>query len=314
MSAAGNAMQFAGDLFLVCMLISIGVIIGRMSNKMSQASATVINQNTVEYLDADVSSLMASKHSGIQVRNYISKYRRSMQIEVTTKKSAESGQNPLAIDATTSISPLTDKSSVYYLTNDATFSCTADKDSNGYYMRLKFVQDTDEPVGIIVGDVQTADQAKLALKALLNSREDATWTEIVDQLRLEITDNKQAKEELLQSIKDHSSTPGVTADSNWDALVNRNDELLTEFGDAVKTMGSVKDHNKTNKTLECDSDLVLNFSPDVVIATDNETGETFLWTNYNGVGWIVGSPSIGVAGNTIKNSSTSQTYSIVAYN
>lgn len=120
--------------------------------------------------------------------------------------------------------------------------------------------------------------------------------------------------ELLQSIKDHSSTPGVTADSNWDALVNRNDELLTEFGDAVKTMGSVKDHNKTNKTLERDSDLMLNFSPDVVIATDNETGETFLWTNYNGVGWIVGSPSIGVAGNTIKNSSTSQTYSIVAYN
>lgn len=314
MSAAGNAMQFAGDLFLVCMLISIGVIIGRMSNKMSQASATVINQNTVEYLDADVSSLMASKHSGIQVRNYISKYRRSMKIEVTTKKSAESGQNPLEIDATTSISQLTDKSSVYYLTNDATFSCTADKDSNGYYMRLKFVQDTDEPVGIIVGDVQTANQAKSALKALLNSREDATWTEIVDQLRLEITDNKQAKEELLQSIKDHSSTPGVTADSNWDALVNRNDELLTEFGDAVKTMGSVKDHNKANKTLERDSDLVLNFSPDVVIATDNETDETFLWTNYNGAGWIVGSPSIGVAGNTIKNSSTSQTYSIVAYN
>ena len=101
MSAASRGLIIAGDLFVACLILSVGVIVGRMSNKMSQAGATVINQNTVAYTEADISSLLASEHSGTAVKNYVTKYRRSMVVEVMTKAASLAGQDALSIDATT---------------------------------------------------------------------------------------------------------------------------------------------------------------------------------------------------------------------
>ena len=87
MNAASDGLGLAGDLLIVCLILSVGIVVGKMSNQMGRATSTVINQNTIEYLEADISSLLASKHTGASVKQYVTKYRRTMLVEIETIKS-----------------------------------------------------------------------------------------------------------------------------------------------------------------------------------------------------------------------------------
>lgn len=314
-SASGHALQLAGDLFLVIMLISIGVIVGRMSTKMSRASSAVINQQTIEYLEADVSSLLANEHTGIQVKNYVNKYRRDMQVTVTTLASEATTKPILKIDAKTSTSELNDSTSKYYISNDAIFTCSADRDTNGYFMRLKFKQvSKDQTISGILPTVETAEEARMTLISMIGGNTQDEWKDIVPQISEVWESSKKAKADLVKELNTVSETQLVSESTPWYSIVESNNDLLKQYSDIVKTMSATDKHNMKRITLDGGNDFSFDFTPTVLIVNEEGSNDLIIWTSHKDAGWVLGTPSLGIVGNLIKNTSDYTTYVITAYN
>ena len=298
MSAASRGLIIAGDLFVACLILSVGVIVGRMSNKMSQASATVINQNTVAYTEADISSLLASEHSGTAVKNYVTKYRRSMVVEVMTKAASLAGQDALSIDATTSTSDLTDEDSVYFIKNDAVFSA----------------QKWSGKGPIIDTGVTNADTARQFFISLLNGNDNMDWKDISEQVKELVSESSSAKENLVSDINKFTQSQIVSTDSTWHDIYSQVDSMFNSYQNSLNGILDSTQHHRQAFALSASSQKVLNFAPTTLIVTNDATNKVSIWTSDSGTGWVTDSPAIGVAGNTISNTDSEKTFSIVAYN
>ena len=314
MSAASRGLIIAGDLFVACLILSVGMIVGRMSNKMSQTSATVINQNTVAYTEADISSLLASEHSGTAVKNYVTKYRRSMVVEVMTKAASLAGQDALSIDATTSTSDLTDEDSVYFIKNDAVFSCEGDKDTNGNYIRLRFAQKWSGNGPIIDTGVTNADTARQFFISLLNGNDNMDWKDISEQVKELVSESSSAKENLVSDINKFTQSQIVSTDSTWHDIYSQVDSMFNSYQNSLNGILYSTQHHRQAFALSASSQKVLDFAPTTLIVTNDATNKVSIWTSDSGTGWVTDSPAIGVAGNTISNTDSEKTFSIVAYN
>lgn len=314
MGVVGDGLQFGFDLFLVCISITIGGICGSMLNQVAQASATVINQNTIEYLEADVSALLANTHTGASVKQYVNKYRRNFVVEVETIKSVEANQLPMSIDATTSMDDLLDESSMYFVDNLSMFTCSAEKDSGGNYKLIRFsqvgiplVSDTNSPV-------TDADSARGYLISALGGQSNMTWADIVDATQKLVLDDTSAKSDLVSSINTYTGSTTVTNDSSWSTITGTTDSLIKDYKDALAGSVSGPNHSRSSVRILAGETSNLDFTPTVLIAKDN-SGKESVWTSENGIGWISQEvEGIGISANVITYTAESGYVDIIIYN
>ena len=314
MSAASDSLQLAGDIFIVCLILTVGIVCGKMSNQMSQASSKVINQNTVEYLEADIANLIVSSHTGANVKQYITKYRRKLRIELITQESAAVSADPMLISATTALDPLSNKDSVYFIPNAGVFSCEADRDSNGNYSTLRFIQSGASASGSStpVGENDYVG-AKDYILNLIGGDSTMGWDVITNQLKKDYADNQQAKADLIQSVCGIAGQPVVDENSTMTSVVNKASEQLTALKESLSSATSKDSHNREAFSINAKQTVSTEKSPDVIIVTQGGTGEVFTWVNEGGTGWITNKPEITISGTNITNDSYDTTYSVVCY-
>lgn len=314
MGGASNALRIGGDLLIVCLILTVGFTCGRMSNQMSQASAAVINQNTVEYREADVSSLLATSHSGASVKQYINKYRRNMGVELLTLKAFAAGQHEMKIDAKTSLASVGDKDNLFFVSDDAIFFCEADKDSNGNYKTIRFIQNGVQNAPSPDDDVSSPDDAKIQLITVFGGNSRMTWNEIVRAARNDIQASSGAKQTLVNELNKYLVNSALTPDSSWDDVVSLAETLLSDYKDSLDGAVNSARHNRTAFSIAAGDSRTLNFSPTVVIVVNDATGEKSVWSSDNGSGWIVGTPPVGISGRSISNNDTDNPISVICYN
>lgn len=307
MSAASDSIQLAGDIFIVCMILTVGIVCGRMSNQMSQASNTVINQNTVEYLEAAIADLAGNTHTGAAVKQYVNKYRRKMTIQVATMKSVGSSADPLKIDSTTSVGDISDENSIYFVANDAMFECVPERDSNGNYYLLNFVQvgasNVSAPGGAYPDD---ALGAKSFIIDLIGGNSTMDWDDITKQLDLYYADNGVAKDKLVNAVGpgvDANSTMESVADAATKQLKDQKEQLSNVLGQAQYKQARYGVYGNQSITIDS-ADL------EVVIVTDSSRRH-FVWSK--DAGWINGEPNLTIAGNTITNNENDTSYDFICY-
>lgn len=317
MSTASEGLQLAGDLFVVIILLTIAFICGRMSNRMGQASNAVINQNTIEYLEADVSTLLASKHTGASVRQYVNKYRRKMGVEIITGKSFATHQSPLKIDAMTSTDSIRDKDNIYFVDNKAEYFCEADRDSNGYYKTIRFIQVGARNEVLSEVPITGADSAKSHLIAALGGDSSMTWEEIVNAAKFTTESSKNAKSKIVTELGKYAVHDIVTTDSAWDDVSNAVGDTLKSLHDTADGAINQSGHTRVAFSLSGDDELLrsktLEFTPSVVIVIDDATGKKYMWTSEGGTGWFESPACVSVSNRTISYNLASGSVSIIAY-
>lgn len=313
MNAASDGLGLAGDLLIVCLILSVGIVVGKMSNQMGRATSTVINQNTIEYLEADISSLLASKHTGASVKQYVTKYRRTMLVEIETIKSDKAGVNPLSIDAKTSIKELSDESSAYYIDNAAQFSCTAKKDSNGNYRELIFKQSGAVTHPALPQEIKTADEAKNYLSSLFSTNS-LNWYQIALNVKDTVEDSTDAKSKLVQLVNSYGQQNTITKDSDWSAVTAGVGSLLEDYKGSLDATVTTEQHHRDAFAVDRSGEYELEFVPTTIIVVNDANSKVYVWSSEHGAGWITSRPDVGISDKVIVNNSATTSISVVAYN
>lgn len=317
MNAASDGLNLAGDIFVVCMILTVGIVCGRMSNKMSQASSKVINQNTVEYLEADISNLLSSSHTGASVKQYVNKYRRKMRVELVTQKSASAGDSPMLISASTDISRISKKGDEYFVSNDAVFECEADRDTNGNYSTVRFIQSGSQALSSPApADENDYNGARNYLNGLLGFSDTTGWDVITRQIKSDYSDSETAKTNLLQALNSTGAAGSVSNSSNLTEISDVVGSQFQRMQDNIDGLSVAEQHRRQAKTLNAGQALTLDLSnPKVLILKNASTGLTYVWTSENAIGWVNDNkPSVTISGNSITNESMTDSYDVIAYN
>lgn len=312
MNAASDGLGFAGDILVICIILSIGIAVGRMSNQMSRATSSVINQNTVEYLEADVSTLLASKHTGASVKQYVNKYRRSMTVKIVTKKSANASADPLEITATTSIAPLKDESSLYFIDNNAQFTCAASKDGNGNYKAIRFTQ-VGSSTTPVLGHISNGTDAKNYLDSFFGGS-GMTWDQIVTNVKTKITDSDASKQKLVSEINKYYSSDVVSTSSSWNDIIEVVAKMFSDYKGALDATVTTTQHHRSKISVAAGASKDFDFTPTTIIVTDDTTNKVYVWTSEGTAGWITQPADFSIIGSTVTNGSTTTSMSVVAYN
>lgn len=314
MSSASTGMIFAGGIFITCLTISMGILCFRMGAKMSQASATVINQNTVEYLEADISGILANSHTGASVKQYVNKYRRTLVVEIQTIKASKAHQIPLSVTATSSTELLTSDDSYYFVLDSAMFNCEAERDSNGNYRLIRFTQLGAVEEALPESPVTDAASARGYLITALGGRADMTWADIVEATQSIVLESRSAKAALVNEISSHGTGTSVTTDSTWESIISSAASIMDNYHDALDGAINTEGHNRESFRLSPGETKNLPFIPTTVIIT-NSSRASFVWTSENGIGWITELPDgVGIAGQNILYTSTTGYVDVIAYN
>lgn len=315
MSSPSDALSLAGDVIVVCVILSLAIFCVRAASKATQVTTANLNKTTTEYVDSEISTLLSNTHTGATVKKYISKYSHEMTVQLSTLESLTAGVGPAIYNATTSSANINDVDSLYYVEPDAMFLCEADKDTNGNYVTIRFIQqgETYYAEGELVSN---SSEAKSALIEVLGLQDSASWQDIYNATLATADVDKDAKRTLVEAL----GIGSVDNNSSWSEITESTKDLLDSYRVALGQQDTVQ-HNKDAFTLAYNEVHTLEFSPEVVVVYASVGGgdsiQPYCWVKDSG--WVTDLPHtiVTIEGTKIKHVDSlnmNDTVYVIAYN
>lgn len=279
MGKPSKVMSLGVDLLILCVLITIGIYVSRVYKKTSQVAIQNMNGTTAEYVDAAVSEMLGVTYTGAEVKNYIKKYRRTMQVAVHTLR------NPAGMiyDAST-VYDVTNNDNVNFVANDDVFVCSADKDTNGNYRSLEFRQAGSLPEG---GSVSGPEEAQAVLAGKLGLSSGASWSDIVNAVAAQ--DTAAAKQTLINSLGG-----SFNLGSSWSSIASEAAQRLMKYQNLLNAGSSASQHNASGSIyLSFQESRNLDFTPTAIIVRFNsDSDNVYLWMHG---AWLGDRPELDIS-------------------
>lgn len=306
MSSSVKSVSLAVDVVVVCVLITLAIYVSRTYKRTVQVATENMNGTTVEYMDASIVEMLGNVYTGADVKNYIKKYRRDMQVEVRTL------QHPTGTVYNASVVyAAVNTDNVDFIANDAAFVCDGAKDTNGNYASLIFTQQGSIQQGGVT--VTTPEDAQTALIQKLGLSGTASWQDVVNAVNAQ--DNTAAKQTLVNSLGG-----SFNMGSSWSSLATEISHRMLQYQQMLNASTIASSHNASGSVhLSYQDAYSLTFVPDLIVARfSSEPSKVYVWMSG---AWVGDSLSMEItpsgSGVVLKHvDSTKQTAAldVVAYN
>lgn len=313
MGASSKSFIVAADLFVACALITFAISGTKVASRAQQIASENLNKDTVQYMESDISMILSNLHSGAQVKKYVEKYRHKMSVEVQTLKSSYYTTQPIRFDASTSTMELTDSNSNYYVKNNDVFKCEGDRDSNGVFINLRFIQEgAYTPEGS--DNVNTPSEAFTDLANTLGMPATSSWADICSKVKVMNTEEQEAKHNLVTALINVNQDLVIEDSSPWNVVTSTTADVLNAYRDVTQNMAST--HHKSSKILSYMQSWEIGFEPEIIIISKSSGASvnTYCWTSGK---WVTDEPNVTISGKTITHTdalNAGDTIEVTAYN